>query len=383
MIKRSIDNTYIKPLTGIRFIAALFVFFFHYNPLVQKTDTNNVLYGIVNHLNIGVTVFFVLSGFLICLRYYEKPTTRASFLKEYFIKRFARIYPLYFLLTTALYFIIAENLFLKDWLIEYFFNITFIRGFSEKYYLTGISQAWSLTVEETFYLSAPLIFYFIRYKDLFFSQLIFIYAIGLVLVFLFQRFPFSLFFNDVNFLFVATFFGRCFEFFVGIGLALLYLKLQKSNSKNVTFRFFNYTYLGIILIILSLIMLEEVSRYFEVQHATMVWQGIFIANFFLPLSIFVFFYGLIMEKSAVQKILSTQTIILLGKSSYAFYLISAGFIAYTIEKKITSNIFGLLILLLLSSIVLYYFVERLLYSWIVNYFTGASIAKAPPSKATD
>ena len=381
MTNKPIDNSHIKPLTGIRFVAALSVFFFHYNPLMHA-NRDGILYGLVNHLNIGVTIFFVLSGFLICFRYYEQQTTRFVFLKAYLIKRFARIYPLFIILTTILYFVIAEKYSPNAWWVEYFLNITLLKGFSEKYYLTGIAQAWSLTVEETFYLGAPLILYLIRYKGLLFSQIIFISLIGVLLVLFFDSFPFQHFFKDMNFMFIATFFGRCFEFFAGIVLALLYMKMLRKDLNYVKW-YLNYTLAGAFLILLNLFILEQISNHFKVQHATMVWQGILVANFFLPVCISVFFFGLIIEKSFIRKVLSTQAVMLLGKSSYSFYLISAGFIAYTIERYVTTNIFALLILLLILSVVFYFFVERFLYRYLVAHLLGKSTSQSPLFSTTN
>jgi peptidoglycan/LPS O-acetylase OafA/YrhL len=207
-----------------------------------------------------------------------------------------------------------------------------------------------------------------------------IYLIGCGLVLVFNLFPFQYFFNDLGFLFIATFFGRCFEFFVGIGLSLLYLKFRKDFEKP-GLRFFNYTYLGLALIILNLFIMEEISRHLKVQHATMVWQGILVANFFLPVCIALFFWGLATERSVINGILSSRVVVLLGKSSYAFYLISAGFIAYTIHKHMTSHILGLLILLLLSSVALYFFVERILYTWIVTRLLDTKTEKEPACEA--
>ena len=53
-------------LTGIRAIAAYMVFIHHYN-----TFANKGLHDFFGEFHIGVTLFFVLSGFLIAHRYYN------------------------------------------------------------------------------------------------------------------------------------------------------------------------------------------------------------------------------------------------------------------------------------------------------------------------
>lgn len=86
--------------------------------------------------------------------------------RKYMQNRVAHIYSLYFLLTAVTfltYDINASYDFISLWqdyktidkLVIAFLNFTFLRGFFANYFFTGISQAWSLTVEEVFYLLAP------------------------------------------------------------------------------------------------------------------------------------------------------------------------------------------------------------------------------------
>lgn len=84
-------------LTGIRFFAAIYVVFFHYldtaryaGPLVDRF----VRYGYV-----GVSLFFVLSGFVLAYNYpaFQAPEDR----RRFWWARFARIYPLYFVALLA------------------------------------------------------------------------------------------------------------------------------------------------------------------------------------------------------------------------------------------------------------------------------------------
>ncbi|HYN93450.1 MAG TPA: acyltransferase [Pilimelia sp.] len=80
-------------LTGIRFLAALAVFLHHLpRPGWAPAPLATFMASGYN----GVTVFFVLSGFVICLNYADalrRPTARATW--NYAVGRLARIYPLY------------------------------------------------------------------------------------------------------------------------------------------------------------------------------------------------------------------------------------------------------------------------------------------------
>ena len=60
--------TYIPALTGIRAVAAYVVFLHH----LSFFNNGTLLWQFTNEGHIGVTIFFVLSGFLITLRYKGK-----------------------------------------------------------------------------------------------------------------------------------------------------------------------------------------------------------------------------------------------------------------------------------------------------------------------
>src|SRR6476619_1734500 len=87
------DKPNISALTGLRFIAAFMVFICH-SPkpdwLLKNSQVNFTTLGYS-----GVALFFILSGFVITLNYYDwfAGGNALSKLKPYFIARFARIYP--------------------------------------------------------------------------------------------------------------------------------------------------------------------------------------------------------------------------------------------------------------------------------------------------
>jgi peptidoglycan/LPS O-acetylase OafA/YrhL len=103
-------------------------------------------------LHIGVPIFFVLSGFLITLRYSEQASLNRHWLRDYARNRFARIYPIYFLITmvTLVVLPLAAGASI-DWT-TLTMNLTLLRGFFTDFNFSGVPQAWSLTVEERFYL---------------------------------------------------------------------------------------------------------------------------------------------------------------------------------------------------------------------------------------
>lgn len=340
-------------LTGIRALAAFMVYIHHYNPFSIEVF-GKYTHDFFSEFHIGVTIFFVLSGFLICNRYYDEPNFN---FKNYLLKRIARIYPMYFILTTLTFVFFAIVYSQNGWidLQNYFYNITFLKGFSDNLIFTGIAQGWSLTVEEVFYFTAPIFFILIN-KNRFFLVLIpmFFIGLGLLLVSYFSGIDCNGFMKSINFMLDFTFFGRITEFFVGIALAL-FIRKYTPNFKG-------FTYIGFVGSILSLCLLValKVEGGFGVDTST----GKVINTILLPIfGIAPLFLGLIKEKTFISDFFSSKTLQLLGKSSYIFYLIHLG-IFVTILNKISNNQWFVLLSLNLISIVLYRYIETPLNKYI-------------------
>lgn len=86
------DKREILALTGLRFIAAFYVFIFHINIRWPVTD-GKFLKNILGQGAVGMSLFFILSGFVLAYRYADGKTS----IKSYLVNRFARIYPIYLL----------------------------------------------------------------------------------------------------------------------------------------------------------------------------------------------------------------------------------------------------------------------------------------------
>jgi peptidoglycan/LPS O-acetylase OafA/YrhL len=335
-------------LTGVRIVAAHMVYLHHFNPFYQDRF-GSALHYFFDSFHIGVTIFFVLSGFLITYRYYD--------LKEfkffpYIQNRFARIYPMYFLLTTFTfifgYFFTNTSGSLKS----YFLNITFLRGFFDDLKFTGIPQGWTLTVEESFYFLAPFLFVLIKFRKKFLILIpIFFLVLGFVFVHIFKNIDLYGFFGNVNFVLGYTFFGRITEFFIGIFLALI---ITKKIQFKISFKFF--TYIGVFGIVGSaylLSLLESVP-----QTEIILCQKYILNGLLLPISgIAPLFYGLIYEKTLLSKLLSSKIVVILGKSSYVFYLIHLGFFR-SVLNVISGNYIFLFLSLNSIAVVLYFYVEK-------------------------
>lgn len=348
------DKNYFPQLTGLRAIAAYLVFLVHIIPNKDHSK-NNFIENLCATGYLGVSIFFVLSGFLICYRYRGNFELNFNWFKGYMINRIARIYPMYFILTVATF--VYNHYFHINAIdkIVLFLNLTFLKGYFDGLHFTGISQGWSLTVEETFYFLAPFIFLILPKKGSLILLTIISLSIGLILVSVFKDIDFYGFMNNFKFMFNFTFFGRCIEFFLGIQLALIMKKNMQSKDQSVS-KVPVKTLAGSVTMIAGLIALTVINDYWS--NFPQPNLAVFIINnVFFPIAVFYFIYGLITERSMISYFLSLKLMEILGKSSYAFYLIHIGFISYFVSRQFHLNTISLFISLNLISVALFYFIE--------------------------
>jgi peptidoglycan/LPS O-acetylase OafA/YrhL len=176
-------------LDHLRTLAITFVFIFHYGYIFQSPHWVTALgkFGWT-----GVDLFFVLSGYLIASQLFEKiARTNHISLRSFFIKRFFRIIPAY-LTVVAIYFCIpfARERGTPAPLWKY---LTFTQNIGLDLSTQGaFSHAWSLCIEEQFYLLLPFTlaaFLFFKIFRKGFWLLIILFLTGFVIrFFLYQYF---------------------------------------------------------------------------------------------------------------------------------------------------------------------------------------------------
>ena len=139
---------HIPGLDGLRALSVLFVIAFHAHFALARGGF------------LGVTVFFVLSGFLITgLLLREQDQSGEIQLGRFYARRLFRLYPALILLVTLS--VLATLVYLKDW------SGTYLSSPVALVYLSNVTAAfrdhgglyqhtWSLSVEEQFYLLWPL-----------------------------------------------------------------------------------------------------------------------------------------------------------------------------------------------------------------------------------
>jgi peptidoglycan/LPS O-acetylase OafA/YrhL len=318
------QSNYIPALTGVRAMAAYLVFISHFAYVFDEKFPHSVQ-RFLNEFHIGVTIFFVLSGFLIAFRYFDSFKLTKDWFLQYLKNRVARIYPMYALLTIGAFiaYHFTQNQIVtagQNPVVMFFMNIVFLRGFFDRFKFTGIAQGWSLTVEECFYFSAPFIFLIATKYRKFYIQPIVVTGLGILLVLVFSHVNWFGFFGNFTFMMLYTFLGRCFEFFAGIQLALI-VRRQKLDATSKK----KFTYLGFFMIFFWVWIMSTLTIPKGYEAGLHNPWGIVTNNYLLATAIAIFFYGLLTETTILKKFLAHPFIELLGKSSYIFYLIHLGY----------------------------------------------------------
>jgi peptidoglycan/LPS O-acetylase OafA/YrhL len=141
-------------LDALRAIAALGVLFSH--SAYTSGATAHAWYGPLMAQGVsGVTVFFVLSGFLLYRPFLAADVDglRPIALRDYARRRALRIIPAYWLALTAIALWLGlDEVFSGDWWRYY----GFLQVYSPRTSLHGLAAAWTLCVEVSFYALLPL-----------------------------------------------------------------------------------------------------------------------------------------------------------------------------------------------------------------------------------
>lgn len=158
---------YYSQLDGVRAVAALMVMFLHFFGTVQPKDH---FFGLLNRFasfgQTGVSIFFVLSGFLIT-RILMQTKDNARYFSDFYIRRALRILPLYYLFLIIYYYIAPI---LQHTAVVPFSNQAYYWVYLQNFAMTfnwpsaGPGHFWSLAVEEHFYFMWPLLVYFLSKK---------------------------------------------------------------------------------------------------------------------------------------------------------------------------------------------------------------------------
>ena len=211
----------IKPLTSFRFFFALMVFLSHLSFLHSSKYrvVQNFFDFAFNEGHIGVSFFFILSGFILAYNYQDQILNGKKSRKKFYQARIARIVPLH-ILTFLLAVPFTFNLFIDHkllWISQALTNVTLTQSYIpfEPIFYSFNAPSWSISNEMFFYFAFPFLiilgFRFKRYR--YFVLVVIITAIPLLtLVTPEQKFYWMFYINP---------FLRIFDFILGISTTTL------------------------------------------------------------------------------------------------------------------------------------------------------------------
>jgi peptidoglycan/LPS O-acetylase OafA/YrhL len=148
------SNPHMPQLDGLRALAVLAVLAFHWIPGI------GTLFG-ASLGELGVDLFFVLSGFLITGILLDaravNPGENLHVLRQFYLRRFLRIFPLYYAT-----FVLLALLDIPPFRDAFGWHLLYLQNFYQWVHGRGMwgSHLWTLAVEEQFYLLWPFIVLF-------------------------------------------------------------------------------------------------------------------------------------------------------------------------------------------------------------------------------
>lgn len=325
----------IASLDGFRAISILLVVFSHFR-FLEGFPPN--LYAFAKQCDVGVNVFFVISGYLITtllVKEYQKDNT-ISF-KNFFIKRAFRILPVFFL---YILFICCWNAFidLKISAANFLHAITFTTNFDyDKNWFFG--HFWTLSVEEQFYLFWPLVF--ILFKKNIKTTVLVLIAYSFVVRVIVYKFQLD------RTLFLHPFFSVSDSILVGALTAILY---QETPKLFTTIAFKNYYLQTLALILIVLFVYTS-------AHGKLGVISLPFGNTIIAISIMYLILSYTQQQSnLIFRFLNHKTVVHIGVLSYSIYIWQEFFFR---KEALFFNIFPLnMVIIYVISLASYYLWEK-------------------------
>ena len=357
------DANRLHALTGLRIFAALAVYFSHVGPPAAAPRFVSTAF---NSGYYGVTFFFVLSGFVLAINYFDtirRPTRRAVW--SYGVARFARVYPLYILVLVYLLARLSQSgAPLGSWPEHVLALQAWDPDLRVAYAYNG--PAWTIGVEVFLYATFPLLVLVLARLDRGLRALMatvgVIVVVMVVIAVVFTITGLSDLPRDDpssahRWLYRTPLF-RLGDFALGILAARLFLRLRDGEHR---------LRLGSSLIAVALV----ATMLFATRAALLYSAASWDVAYALPA--FALLLGLALAPgNLVARFLSIPVIVLFGEASYAFYLVhvpmltllgKSGWATIVTPMTIAIQVFQLGIVLALA-VGLHVLVEKPARSWL-------------------
>lgn len=332
----------IKPLTSLRFFFAFFVLLSHLSFLENSKSYSLVYNYIFKEGFLGVSFFFILSGFVLSLNYAK--ITKAD-IKKFYLYRLARIYPVYLLTLLLSVFIVQGSLY------KFIIQIFGIQSFfpNQEIYFSYNAPSWSISDEFFFYLLFPLVISLFR-KINFTSKTIITTLLCISVVIITNYIPTE---KQHYYIYISPI-TRFVDFVIGIYLFYLCDLIKSKNYIKKNYMLFE---------ILTLIIFITFFYFHEIINLSYRYSS----YYWIPMSLIILsasseYYIKNYRPLIINKLLSHKIFVHLGEISFCFYMIHY-LVILIIEKYFnmynnTILIFLTLTISLILSSIFYRFVEK-------------------------
>jgi peptidoglycan/LPS O-acetylase OafA/YrhL len=323
--RKTASNNFIPEIDGLRFLAIITVLLYHLNTVFSKEIGLGLPSALIEmggakayfslawwwvRLDLGVKVFFAISGFVLALpflKYYLGISDKKVKLKSYFIRRLTRLEPPFIITLVFFYlvhvFLLNEDalVFLKHLGAGLIYGHVFIFGT-----VNPINPVtWSLEAEAQFYIIIPLIMWLVfKVRN---SAISILVLLGLILGSIFFR-------NEFVF---SPYWGRSiFAYFVNfaVGIIVCWAYLTFSNWFKVRLWVFD---------IIGLIATFGLFYFYKPQHYV---GNQILFNISIALVMITAFKGHILNWFYTRPL-----IYIIGGMCYSIYLIHYAFLHLTVK----------------------------------------------------
>lgn len=328
-------------LTFTRFIAAISIVILHYGEATFPFSHPDA-WAIFQQGFLGVSYFFVLSGFIMIVAYSNYSHVNPA---EYYKNRFARLYPMLALSVIPYFYFLAVHQFSS--LTDILLNLSTLQSWIPGKAMAANYPLWSLTAEVFFFMCFPFLFNYFYKRHTITKAAIFTFLLWSISVFLenylrkngfYQLYPSIR--HDIVYYFPLMHFS---QFLVGNLAGLAFVKAVKTKG--------NYDLVILLIATLLFVILKYSS-------------GIYYHNGLLDIVFAPLIYFIARNKGIITSIFSRRPLIFLGEISFGIYVLQAP--VYKFAEIINSNNFisnpsvffySYVVSLLAISALCYYFIE--------------------------
>jgi len=374
------EKGYFPNLNGLRAIGAFIVLFSHFHFFRKLMGYKETQWFLIPG-KVGVALFFALSGFLITsLLFRELEKTHTIRLKDFYIRRMLRIWPLYYIILLLGFFVmnrigifkvpvLSDKMYqdLSWWNI---LNIILIIPNFTHYYVPYTDQRWSIIDEEMFYLIQPALLRIFRNRYV----LVFCFCLIVFSSGIFRGIVHILGFDKHISPEVVTAVASQLEYLgciaIGCIFGALYYKREAITKK---YLFSRWTQLAIVAILIVFCAISYIVKhdelYFDLRWYSLLF-GVVVLNAAL-------------NPKTIYR-LENRVLVFLGKISYGIYMYHMFFlgIAFVIARALFQNFWAQYILYAVLGVGLTILVSWASYRWLESFFLRLKPHEGKKTSAT-